>query len=68
MYNLSCAGTKGSQELSTQHDPDDEPCAPPLDPEFFEFDCTYHPRPIPLRCMLSHVRPQCTKTTSAANS
>ena len=21
-----------------QHDPDDEPCAPPLDPEFFEFD------------------------------
>jgi hypothetical protein len=22
-----------------QHDPDDEPVAPPLDPEFFEFDC-----------------------------
>jgi mitogen-activated protein kinase 1/3 len=21
-----------------QHDPDDEPVAPPLDPEFFEFD------------------------------
>ena len=21
-----------------QHDPEDEPCAPPLDPEFFEFD------------------------------
>lgn len=25
--------------LILQHDPDDEPCAPPLDPEFFEFDC-----------------------------
>jgi len=24
-----------------QHDPDDEPVAPPLDPEFFEFDCEY---------------------------
>lgn len=24
--------------MATQHDPDDEPCAPPLDPEFFEFD------------------------------
>jgi mitogen-activated protein kinase 1/3 len=24
-----------------QHDPDDEPVAPPLDPEFFEFDCKY---------------------------
>lgn len=23
-----------------QHDPDDEPVAPPLDPEFFEFDRT----------------------------
>ena len=23
---------------TSQHDPDDEPCAPPLDPEFFEFD------------------------------
>jgi mitogen-activated protein kinase 1/3 len=25
--------------LVIQHDPDDEPIAPPLDPEFFEFDC-----------------------------
>ena len=25
--------------VSYQHDPDDEPVAPPLDPEFFEFDC-----------------------------
>ena len=24
-----------------QHDPDDEPVAPPLDPEFFEFDCRW---------------------------
>ena len=24
--------------FALQHDPDDEPCAPPLDPEFFEFD------------------------------
>jgi hypothetical protein len=24
-----------------QHDPDDEPVAPPLDPEFFEFDREY---------------------------
>jgi hypothetical protein len=24
---------------TSQHDPDDEPVAPPLDPEFFEFDC-----------------------------
>ncbi|CAL1699346.1 unnamed protein product [Somion occarium] len=24
--------------LEAYHDPDDEPCAPPLDPEFFEFD------------------------------
>ena len=24
-----------------QHDPDDEPVAPPLDPEFFEFDRTF---------------------------
>lgn len=24
-----------------QHDPDDEPVAPPLDPEFFEFDRKY---------------------------
>jgi mitogen-activated protein kinase 1/3 len=22
----------------SQHDPDDEPVAPPIDPEFFEFD------------------------------
>jgi len=27
--------------LVIQHDPDDEPVAPPLDPEFFEFDCEY---------------------------
>lgn len=25
----------------TQHDPEDEPVAPPLDPEFFDFDCTF---------------------------
>ena len=24
--------------VSLQHDPEDEPVAPPLDPEFFEFD------------------------------
>jgi len=24
--------------LESYHDPDDEPVAPPLDPEFFEFD------------------------------
>jgi hypothetical protein len=24
-----------------QHDPDDEPVAPPLEPEFFEFDREY---------------------------
>lgn len=31
--------------FSLQHDPDDEPVAPPLDPEFFEFDCrcSFHP-------------------------
>lgn len=28
---------RGSNPLE-QHDPDDEPVAPPLDPEFFEFD------------------------------
>ena len=27
--------------LEAYHDPDDEPVAPPLDPEFFEFDRTY---------------------------
>ena len=26
--------------LEAYHDPDDEPVAPPLDPEFFEFDRT----------------------------
>lgn len=25
----------------SQHDPEDEPVAPPLDPEFFEFDCEH---------------------------
>ena len=27
---------------SQQHDPDDEPVAPPLDPEFFEFDRMFY--------------------------
>jgi len=27
--------------LEAYHDPDDEPVAPPLDPEFFEFDRAY---------------------------
>lgn len=29
--------------LFIQHDPEDEPVAPPLDPEFFEFDRAFSP-------------------------
>ena len=33
-----------SRLFRIQHDPDDEPVAPPLDPEFFEFDRQWFPR------------------------
>jgi mitogen-activated protein kinase 1/3 len=35
---LSALAYFAYQTNPMQHDPDDEPVAPPLDPEFFEFD------------------------------
>ena len=37
---ITCCSWEASL-IFFQHDPDDEPVAPPLDPEFFEFDCRY---------------------------
>jgi mitogen-activated protein kinase 1/3 len=38
--NMGAAATQTHLlSFTCQHDPDDEPVAPPLDPEFFEFDC-----------------------------
>lgn len=36
--SIVCASRWSDPSHLSQHDPDDEPCAPPLDPEFFEFD------------------------------
>ena len=45
MHPLSVAFGRSSRLFGSQHDPDDEPVAPPLDPEFFEFDRQWFPRP-----------------------
>ncbi|KAJ7906267.1 CMGC/MAPK protein kinase [Mycena leptocephala] len=37
---ITCEDALAHPYLEAYHDPDDEPVAPPLDPEFFEFDCT----------------------------
>jgi hypothetical protein len=38
--SCTCVGDPQSDltNFGLQHDPEDEPVAPPLDPEFFEFD------------------------------
>lgn len=41
MLNLSSRPCQRWNWFFYQHDPDDEPVAPPLDPEFFEFDCQF---------------------------
>ena len=44
VHPLSSPFGPSSRLFGLQHDPDDEPVAPPLDPEFFEFDRQWFPR------------------------
>jgi hypothetical protein len=56
-----------SQLYHEQHDPEDEPVAPPLDPEFFEFDREFS-AVLQNRTRLDYLVSQFTRTTSAASS